>query len=52
MVSYVSCMISYVSCNFFQKKLFQKILSGTLSECQMVWIHIKTGILSVLAPRL
>ena len=33
---------------FFQNKLFQKILSGTLSECQTVWIQINTNILSVL----
>ena len=27
---------------------FQKVLSGTLSECQMVWVKIRTDILSVL----
>ena len=33
---------------FFQNQLFQSILSGTLSECQMVWIQIRTIALSVL----
>ena len=33
---------------FFQIKLFQKILSGTLSQCQTIWIQISTDILSVL----
>ena len=27
---------------------FQNILSGTLSECQTVWIKIRTDVLSVL----
>ena len=27
---------------FFKINFFQKILSGTLSECQMVWIQIRT----------
>ena len=31
-------LLSFV--DFFKNLLFQKILSGTLSECQMVWIHI------------
>ena len=34
--------------DFFQNRRFQKILSGTLSECQTVWIQIRTDILSVL----
>ena len=29
----------------FQNKLFQMILSGTLPECQMVWILIRTDVL-------
>ena len=33
---------------FFQNKLFQKILSGTLSECQTVRIQIGTDAMSVL----
>ena len=36
------------SADFFQKYSFKKILSGTLSECQTVWIQIRTDILSVL----
>ena len=36
------------SADFFQNYLFQKILSGTLSECQTVWIQVRTDILSVL----
>ena len=35
------------SADFFKKNL-QNILSGTLSECQTVWIQIRTDILSVL----
>ena len=27
---------------FFQNGLFRKILSGILSECQTVWIQIRT----------
>ena len=34
------------SADFFKKN--KNILSGTLSECQMVWIQIRTNILSVL----
>ena len=33
---------------FFQNKLFQKVLSGILSECQMVWNKIRTDRMSVL----
>ena len=33
---------------FFKINFFQKILSGTLSECQTVWIQIRTNILLVL----
>ena len=33
---------------FFKIIFFQKIFSGTLSECQAVWIQIRTDILTVL----
>ena len=33
-------MILSSSADFFQNYFFQKILSGTLSECQKVWIHL------------
>ena len=33
--------------NFFPHKLFQKILSGTVSKCQTVWIQIRTDLLLV-----
>ena len=33
---------------FFSKLTFSKILSGTLSGCQTVWIQIRTDALSVL----
>ena len=33
---------------FFQNQIFQNILSGTLSECQTVWIQIRTNIMLVL----
>ena len=48
-----SCMLGNFSCfcccllTFF-KINFQKILSRTLSECQTVWIQIRTDIMSVL----
>ena len=48
------CMLGNFSCfcchqlAFFQNSLFQKILSGTLSECQMVWIQIRMDVLPVL----
>ena len=41
-------MLLLSSANFFQSELFPKILSGTLPECQTVWIQIKTDILSVM----
>ena len=41
-------MLLLPSADFFQNLLFQKILSGTLSECQMVWIQIRTYMLLVL----
>ena len=37
-----------LSADFFQNYLFRKILSGIQSECQMVWIQIRTDIWSVL----
>ena len=37
-----------VVCGLFQNSLFQEVLSGTPSECQMVWIQIRTDIVSVL----
>ena len=33
---------------FFKIDFFKKNISGTPSECQMVWIQIRTNILSVL----
>ena len=36
------------SADFFQNELYQKIISRTLSECQMVWIQTRTDFLSVL----
>ena len=47
------CMLGNFSCFScrlltFQILTFQKILSGTVSECQIVWIHIRTDILLVL----
>ena len=36
------------SADFFSKLTSSKILSGTLSEFQTVWIQIRTDILSVL----
>ena len=37
------------SADFFQNQFFKKIiLSETLSECQTVWIQIRTNIVSVL----
>ena len=32
-------MLLLSSADFLQNKLFQKILSGTLTECQTVWIQ-------------
>ena len=31
--------MGFVICFFFQNQLFQNILSGILSKCQMVWIQ-------------
>ena len=36
----------FVICWFFQNQLFGKILSGSPSECQTVWIQIRPDILS------
>ena len=41
-------MLLMSSADFFQNEPFRKILSGTLSECETVWIQIRTDILSVL----
>ena len=38
----------WTSADFYQNKLSQKVLSGTLSECQTVWIQIRTDKTSVL----
>ena len=35
-------MLLLSSADFYQNFLFQKILSGTLSNCQIVWIQIRT----------
>ena len=40
--------LNLLSADFFQNYFYQKILSGILWECQRVWIHIRTDILSVL----
>ena len=40
-------MLLLSSADFFQNLPFQKILSGTLSECQMVSIQIRFDILLV-----
>ena len=41
-------MVLFISADFFQNSIFQKVLSGTLSVCQTVLIQIRTNILSVL----
>ena len=41
-------MLLLSSGDFFQNELFRKVLSGALSECQTVWIQIRTDILSIL----
>ena len=41
-------LLAIVVCRFFQKHFFLKILSGTLSEYQTVWIQIRTDILWIL----
>ena len=42
-------MLLLLSADFFQNDFFKKkVLSGTLSESQMVWIQIRTNILSFL----
>ena len=50
MLGHCSCFFSGFFVYFFFKK--KKILSGTQSECQMVWIQIRTDFLSVLSPNL
>ena len=37
--------VTLLSADFFQNLLFQKIISGTPSECQMVWIQIRTDVI-------
>ena len=39
-------MLFLSSADFFQNQLFRKILSGTPSECQTVWIQIRPDVLS------
>ena len=41
-------MLLLSSADIFSKLTLKKIHSGTLSECQTVWIQIRTDILSVL----
>ena len=41
-------MLLLSSTIFFKVNFFQMLLSGTLSECQLVLIQIKTDVLSVL----
>ena len=54
MTPFTLCMLGNFSCfcccllNFFQNWHFPKILSETLSECQMVWLQIRTEALSAL----
>ena len=37
-----------LSAHFFQNYFFQKIISGPLFECQMVKVHIRTAVLTLL----
>ena len=46
MLGNISCLLPFA--DIFQNSLFQKIISGTLSECQMVKIQIMTDVLSFL----
>ena len=41
-------MLFLVSAYLFQNKLFPKILTGSLPECQTAWVQIMADILSVL----
>ena len=41
-------MLLLSAADFFKINFFQKIISGALSECQTVWIQIRTDVLSVL----
>ena len=36
-----------VFCLFFQNRLFRKLVSGILSECQTVWILIRPNVVSL-----
>ena len=39
-------MLFLSSADFFQNRLFRKILSGIPSECQTVWVQIRLDMLS------
>ena len=39
---FLSDKLNSLHANFFQNFRFQKILSETLSDCQMLWIQIRT----------
>ena len=44
--SHLACWLIFMlflSADFFQNKLFQKIIYRTLSDCQMVWIQHYVG---------
>ena len=41
-------MLFCLRLTFFKINIFKKNLSRTISECQTVWIHIRTEILPVL----
>ena len=49
---FVACWVIFHAflsyADFFQNNFFQTIFSGTLSECQTVWIQIRTDFLLVL----
>ena len=44
-------MFLLLSADFFQIELFQKNLSGTLSECQTVWIQDPHSVCPDLGPK-
>ena len=45
MLGNFSCFLSS-AVFFFQNQLFRKILSGISSDCQSVWIQIRSEVLS------
>ena len=47
-----SCLCYWLPTSFSSKLTKLNIISGTLSECQTVWIKARTDVLSVLAHRL